>query len=194
MGEEGGGDLNSAAPPQISARLNKGEPLANRILRVNHGGEHGAVNIYRAQSLICFWRAPELVPELKEFQAHEERHRAVFAAALKARGVKQGPGYALCALGGYCPGLITALLGRSAVAATTHAVERVVLGHLKLQLDYLRDSDHEAYALVESILDEEQSHHDRAALAASRGTFWPSIIEPVVAAATEALIWIGMHR
>ncbi len=178
----------------ISARLKKGEPLANRILRVNHGGEHGAVNIYRAQTLVCRWRAPELVAELEEFQRHEEIHRSTFAAALYERGVKQGFGFVLCAVGGFALGCITALLGRSAIAATTCAVERVVLRHLKEQLEFLRTGDPAAYLIVSSIVEDEQSHHDRAALAAARGGFWRAIIEPVVAASTEAVIWIGMHR
>jgi demethoxyubiquinone hydroxylase (CLK1/Coq7/Cat5 family) len=27
--------------------------LADRILKMNHAGEHGAVNIYRGQRLVC---------------------------------------------------------------------------------------------------------------------------------------------
>ncbi len=178
----------------ISARLKEGEPLANRILRVDHGGEHGAVNIYKAQALICAWRAPDLVDELRAFLAHEERHRALFAAELRERGIRQGFGFRLCALGGYVLGLMTGLIGRSAVAATTYAVERVVLRHLSEQLEYLRDEDRRAYAIVESIIAEEQMHHDLALAGARNGKFWPLVVPPVVTAATEFVIWIGMHR
>ena len=196
MGEEGRGEarVTRAATAPISARLKKGEPLANRILRVDHGGENGAVNIYKAQAFVCAWRAPDLVQELRHFRAHEERHREIFAAELRARGVRQGIGYRLCGLGGYVLGLVTGLIGRSAVAATTYAVERVVLRHLREQLDYLRNEDSKAYAAVESIFAEEQMHHDLA-LADARGSrFWPAIVTPIVTAATELVIWIGMHR
>jgi ubiquinone biosynthesis monooxygenase Coq7 len=178
----------------IGARLRKGEPLANRILRVDHGGEHGAVSIYKAQALICAWRAPALVAGLKEFQMHEEHHRRAFAEALRERGVRQGLGYRFCAIGGFVLGAVTALIGPAAVAATTHAVERVVFRHLGEQLDYLRTNDEGAYAIVQSILADEQAHHDHAGVAAKQGRFWPAIVEPVVVAATEAVIWIGMHR
>jgi 3-demethoxyubiquinol 3-hydroxylase len=178
----------------INARLKKGEPLANRILRVDHGGEHGAVNIYKAQAFICAWRASDLVDQLKIFRAHEERHRDLFADELRQRGVRQGIGFRLCGLGGYVLGLITGLIGRSAVAATTYAVERVVLRHLSEQLDYLRDEDRGAYAIVQSIVAEEQMHHDLASVGARRGRFWPLIMIPVVSAATEIVIWVGMHR
>jgi ubiquinone biosynthesis monooxygenase Coq7 len=89
---------------------------------------------------------------------------------------------------------MTGLIGRSAVAATTYAVERVVLRHLSEQLEYLRDEDRRAYAIVESIIAEEQMHHDLALAGARNGKFWPLVVPPVVTAATEFVIWIGMHR
>jgi demethoxyubiquinone hydroxylase (CLK1/Coq7/Cat5 family) len=42
---------------------------ADRILKVNHAGEHGAVNIYRGQRLACCWRDAALKRELEEFRA-----------------------------------------------------------------------------------------------------------------------------
>lgn len=178
----------------ISARLKKGEPLANRILRVDHGGEHGAVHIYKAQAFICTWRAPDLVDELRAFRAHEERHRAIFAAELQKRGVRQGFGFRLCAVGGYVLGLVTGVIGRSAIAATTYAVERVVLRHLGEQLEFLRGEDSGAYAAVEAIVAEERLHHNSALANIDRDVFWPKVVVPVVTAATEFVIWVGMHR
>jgi 3-demethoxyubiquinol 3-hydroxylase len=194
VGEEGKPYLIRDAAVPISARLKEGEPLANRILRVDHGGEHGAVNIYRAQALICRWRAPGLIDELKVFRAHEERHRELFGAELRVRGVQQGVGYRLCGLGGFVLGIITGTIGRSAIAATTCAIERVVLRHLREQLEYLRDIDRKAFTIVSSIVAEEQMHHDHALAELRHGGFWPMVVDPVVAAATEFVIWIGMHR
>ena len=34
---------------ELSARLNSGEELGGRVLKVDHAGEHGAVNIYAGQ-------------------------------------------------------------------------------------------------------------------------------------------------
>ena len=50
-----------------------------RIIKVNHAGEHGAVNIYAGQIAAARLRARELLPELAEFKAHEERHRSTSA-------------------------------------------------------------------------------------------------------------------
>ena len=45
---------------------------ADRILKVNHAGEHGAVNIYRAQRLVCVWRDPELKRQLEDERSHHD--------------------------------------------------------------------------------------------------------------------------
>lgn len=167
--------------------------LGSRILKVNHAGENGAVNIYRGQILAAQLTARSMVPELREFKAHEERHRAIFAAELQRRGRPRCRSYLLCGLGGLVLGLITGLFGRRAIAATTVAVEHVVLGHLAHQLQTLRGKDEAAIRAISAIVAEEQQHHDLSASHMARDRFWPAVLSPVVAASTEAVIWVGMH-
>jgi ubiquinone biosynthesis monooxygenase Coq7 len=166
---------------------------ADRILKVNHAGEHGAINIYRGQRLVSFWRDADLKRELEEFRAHEERHRAIFAAELARRGLRRCRSYPLCGAGGFLLGVVTGICGRAAIAAVTVAVERVVLRHLEQQLRELDGADAAAYAAVASIVDDERAHHDHAAREVSRGMFWPRLITPAVSAATEFVIWTGMR-
>jgi len=177
----------------IEACLHKDETLTGRILKVDHAGEHGAVNIYRGQSLVCRWTAPKLLAELHEFRSHEERHRLTFAKHLQARGIRRCRSYLLCGVGGFVLGVVTAICGKAAIAATTCAVERVVVRHLKEQLEYLKSNDPDAYGAVASIIEDEQAHHDRAAVAAMQGSFWPSLIGPIVSISTESVIWLGMR-
>lgn len=165
--------------------------LGARILKVNHAGENGAVHIYGAQILAARLTAPTLVAELREFRSHEERHRAIFEAELKRRGRPRCRSYALCALGGFLLGAVTGLLGRAAIAATTVAVERVVLRHLRAQIAQLRAIDPAAVQAIEAIVADEQRHHDELA-AQVGGSRWVRVLEPVVAASTEAVIWLGM--
>jgi ubiquinone biosynthesis monooxygenase Coq7 len=40
---------------------------------------------------------------------------------------------------------------------------------------------------------EEREHHDRAALEARQGAFWPRLLMPVVSLTTEGVIWLGMR-
>ena len=164
--------------------------LGARILKVNHAGENGAVHIYAAQIFLARLTAPDLVRDLREFRSHEERHRAIFQAELLRRGRPRCRSYALCALGGLVLGFVTALFGRRAIAATTVAVERVVLRHLQHQLTQLRASDPAAAQAIESIVADEQQHHDELATQ-DRGR-WVRCLEPVVAASTETVIWLGM--
>ena len=177
---------------EIAARLNRGESLGDRILKVNHAGEHGAVNIYRGQVFASRLRAPSMIPVLREFQTHEEGHRSTFWAELQRRGKPRCISYNLCGVGGLALGFITGLFGPRAVAATTVAVERVVLRHLEAQLQCLRDTDKSAHAAISSIVREEREHHDQAQLGAGSG-IWLRLLSPVVAASTEAVIWIGMN-
>jgi ubiquinone biosynthesis monooxygenase Coq7 len=178
---------------ETAARLKLGETLGARVLKVDHAGEHGAVAIYRAQRFACRWRSVELRRELEEFQRHEERHRAIFAAELRRRGLRRCRSYHLCGVGGLLLGFVTGLCGRPSISATTVAVERVVLRHLEAQLRDLRDSDPDACRAISSIMEDERAHRDRAALEKRHGIFWPKVLRPVVSLATEAVIWLGMH-
>lgn len=169
-----------------------GLSYADRILKVNHAGEHGAVNIYRGQRLVCFWRDAQLKRELEEFRAHEERHRALFAAELERRGVRRCRSYWLCGAGGFLLGVTTGICGRASIAAVTVAVERVVLRHLETQLRELDGADPAAHAAVMSILEDERAHHDHATQEPRQGIFWPRVLRPTVSAVTEFVIWSGM--
>lgn len=167
--------------------------LGNRILKVNHAGENGAIHIYAGQILMAHLTAPSMVRELREFKTHEERHRAIFQEELARRGKPRCRSYWLCAAGGYVLGVVTGLFGRSAIAATTVAVEQVVLGHLKHQLAVLADRDESAVHAISRIVADEQQHHDRSASHLVESRFWSKLLTPVVAASTESVIWLGMR-
>ncbi|MDN3577799.1 demethoxyubiquinone hydroxylase family protein [Chitinimonas viridis] len=167
--------------------------LGDRILKVNHAGEHGAVHIYAGQRLLARFTAPAACAGLADKQAHETRHRAIFAAELARRAVPRCRSYWLCAMGGYFLGICTGLLGVQAITATTVAVERVVLVHLQQQLQTLQGRDSAATETIEAILADEQAHHDDAAAQLKPGQFWPRLLDPLVAGATSAVIWLGMR-
>jgi len=177
----------------LAARLKPGESLGDRVMKVDHAGEHGAVCIYRAQILMARWRAPDLVGELESFLSHERRHRRLFGSELSRRGARRCRSYAWCGLGGFLLGAATGLAGRGAIAATTVAIERVVLRHMAEQVEALAGVDPRAVAALEDVMGEEQAHHDlSAARPESRGA-WSRLIDPIVAASTAAVIWLGMR-
>jgi 3-demethoxyubiquinol 3-hydroxylase len=176
----------------VTARLNAGESLGDRILKVVHAGEHGAVNIYRGQRIGVLMR-PELRAELADFQSHEETHRTIFGEALAARGVRRCRSYPLCGLGGLALGFFTGLLGRGAIAITTVAVERVVLRHLAAYQEALLIDDPDAWRALELIAGDEREHHDRFAKRMERPGLFMRALDKVVAFGTEAVIWTGMR-
>lgn len=175
----------------IAARLKPGESLGDRILKVDHAGEHGAVNIYRGQLLVAHLTASDYRPEIAEMRAHEERHRAIFANELSRRGQRHCRSYWLCGTGGLLLGLMTGLLGGQAIAATTAAVERVVLRHLDEQLTVLK-SDQAATAAIMAIIDDERQHHDLSLRRIARDTLVVRAVTRLVEASTETVIWLGM--
>ena len=177
----------------LSARLNPGEQLGSRVLKVNHAGEHGAINIYRAQIVMARWTARAMVAELREFKVHEERHRHVFGSELQRRSVRRCRSYWLCGVGGFALGCISGLCGSKAIAATTVAIERVVLAHMSQQIAVLQLQDEQAVEAIQSVIDDEKLHHDQSNAVFKGGSFWPAVLGPIISASTEAVIWAGMH-
>lgn len=177
----------------LIAWLKPGETLGDRVMKVDHAGEHGAICIYTAQRWFARWRAPEMVAELDAFLAHERGHRARFGAELQRRNRRRCRSYVLCGVGGMILGGVTGLAGRQAIAATTVAIEHVVLRHMREQLQVLNGWDEEAATTLREIIAEEQEHHDISAARLPSGGFWPKLITPIVSTSTEAVIWLGMR-
>jgi ubiquinone biosynthesis monooxygenase Coq7 len=175
--------------PQISPP----SALGNRILKVDHAGEQGAICVYRAQWLVAGLTAPSMREQLADFLVHEKRHRSIFGAALMQRGLPRCRSYWLCSFGGYVLGAVTALLGRRAIATTTIAIESVVLRHLAEQRAQLAAIDPAVADLIASIVEDEQLHHDRSLDDVDIDRGWLRAVHAVVSRSTEAVIWLGMR-
>jgi len=83
-----------------------------KILKVNHAGEFGAENIYRAQIMVSKVLHKDYVPLLAEFLEDEKRHSEIFWLEIKHRNGVKCKIYWLCGLGGWVMGFISALLGK----------------------------------------------------------------------------------
>jgi len=174
--------------------LRPAQTKAEKMIKVDHAGENGAVNIYRAQTLVARIRAPSLVTRLQHFQSHEEEHRRIFSAHLSDNGIRRCVSYHLNGIGGYMLGFVTAIIGPSAIAATTYAVESVVLEHLDQQMNYLQGTDTTAYKAVSAIYLDEKEHHEEAKQRLQDGNpTLTRIMILIVKACTEAVIRFGMR-
>lgn len=162
-----------------------------RILRVNHGGESGAIRIYQAQILMAGVRCPELLPFLKEALAHEREHQAAFLRLMPGRAAKPCRITGIWAVGGAALGAFTGVLGRRAVLICTEAVERTVHRHLDDQIAWLDGRDPEMAETIRRIQQEEARHLEFALRGrGEKGPLW-RLLDRVITIATEVLIWLS---
>jgi 3-demethoxyubiquinol 3-hydroxylase len=166
---------------------------AKKILKVNHAGEFGAINIYRAQIWVSRCLGRSYVPTLERFMQDETRHMNAFWAEILRRDGVKCKSYWLCGVGGWVLGFVSALLGKTGVMACTWAVESVVVNHLHHQLDYLNGkNDQAAYETVKSILEDEENHRDMGH-AEGGGNILYAPFRFMVSTFTESVIRIGMR-
>ena len=69
-----------------TARLGFGETLGDRVLKVDHAGEHGAVNIYRGQLTACRYRDPALRRKLDDSDAMKSLIATYLPKSFSAEG------------------------------------------------------------------------------------------------------------
>lgn len=174
-----------SAPSQI---------IAN-ILRVDHAGEYGAVCIYRAQLWFAKLGAPDLAPALERILEDEVSHREAFEREMLARNITPCRTLAFWGLGGSLLGLVTGALGRNAIFVCTGAVERRVHKHLNDRVEWLQPRDDQLAKMIDAIQFEELEHLRFAEehSARARRRIWARVLDALVAAATESLIWLSTY-
>jgi Ubiquinone biosynthesis protein COQ7 len=91
----------------VSAPSNANK-VVQRILRVNHAGEQGAIAIYGAQISGAKSRYPDLLPWLEETLGHEKKHRDAFLELMSPRGITPCPVASVRSIGGAVLGFVTA--------------------------------------------------------------------------------------
>lgn len=176
-----------------TATLDGNRGTTGRLIKVNHAGEFGAINIYRAQILMAHIFAPSLLAKLRHFLEHEKRHLRIFAGVLEQRGIPRCKSFLLCGCGGYGLGLVTALFGKPGIMACTAAVETVVTEHLRKQLQVMEaQGDEQGHAAVNAILAEELEHQREGVAQAQHHWLYKPLCR-VVSQATETVIWLGLR-
>ncbi len=161
-----------------------------RIIRVDHAGEFGAINIYRAQLFIAKLFYKDIVEQLEDMLGHEKEHFKTFDDLLRSRGIRHCYALYFWALGGAMLGLFTALLGRNAIWVCTDSIESTVLHHLDWQLDFLSQHDREAHAAVLSIKADEEAHQQLGQTQGKNSLLYRPIFW-VVRKSTESAIWLS---
>lgn len=161
-----------------------------RIIRVDHAGERGAIGIYSAQLVVARVLYKDLVPVLEAMLLHEREHYATFNRLLNSRRIRHCYGLGLWAFGGAVLGTLTALLGRNAIWVCTNSIETTVLHHLEWQLAFLNKHDAEAYAAVLSIKSDEEEHREMGRSNGKESFLYKPIFW-LVQRSTEFAIWLS---
>ncbi len=141
-----------------------GDPLpkaqVDRMLRVDHAGEYGAVRIYKGQ-LAVLSKSKE-APVLKKMAAQEEVHLETFDKLIRGRQVRPTALLPLWHVAGFALGAGSALMGKNAAMACTVAVEEVIDEHYADQVELLIEekSEPELQETFEKFRQEEVEHRD----------------------------------
>jgi ubiquinone biosynthesis monooxygenase Coq7 len=162
-----------------------------QILRVNHAGELGAISVYTGQILISRLLHPACVPALSDMLVHERKHFRTFDEILRARTLRPCHALVLWAVGGWVLGVFTAILGQRAVWICTAAIESTVNAHLAHQVDFLRGSDQQVLAAVQSIQSDEALHEEYARERGGNPAGFYGLLWRSITAATGCAIWLS---
>ncbi|MGP1274886.1 MAG: demethoxyubiquinone hydroxylase family protein [Caulobacterales bacterium] len=136
-----------------------------RMIRIDHAGEYGAVQIYRGQRAV-FGRLPSktrIARQLEHMEADEQDHLDAFDRYIAERGVRPTLLSPAWRLAGFGLGVATALMGEKAAHACTEAVESVIENHYGEQVQELQAmGETELAADFARYQEEETAHKDLA--------------------------------
>lgn len=160
-----------------------------RMIRVDHAGEYGAVRIYDGQLAVV--RHGRSRDEIRRMAEQEARHLATFNEFVRARRVRPTLLQPLWHVAGYALGFATALLGEQAAMACTVAVEEVIDEHYQSQAKRLGDADPALKHTILAFRDDELAHRDRAIERGARDTLGYDLISGAIKAGSRLAIWLS---
>jgi ubiquinone biosynthesis monooxygenase Coq7 len=170
-----------------------GDPVPDaeieRMIRVDHAGEYGAVRIYDGQlAVIRHGRARD---EIRRMAEHEARHLATFNELVRTRHVRPTLLQPLWHMAGYALGAATALLGEEAAMACTVAIEEVIDEHYRGQAERLGDAEPALKRTILTFRDEELAHRQRAIEHGAMETLGYDLISGAIKAGSRLAIWLS---
>ena len=168
-------------------------PRENRLaemLRVDHAGEYGAVEIYRGQLAVfgALHNKAALAQTLREMEAGEAEHLTTFNRLLAERGVRPTALSPVWSAAGFGLGAVTALLGEQAAMACTAAVEEVIEKHYARQAETLKMADPALADTIRAFRDDELEHKRTAEAHGAAQAPGYGILKAVIQAGCRAAI------
>ena len=180
--------MTAERPPYLP-----GDPVPEaeiqRMIRVDHAGEYGAVRIYDGQlAVIRHGRGRD---EIRHMAEQEARHLAAFNELVRARRVRPTLLQPVWHMAGYALGMATALLGEEAAMACTVAVEEVIDEHYRGQADRLGDGEPALKQTILAFRDEELAHRQREIEHGATEMLGYDLISGAIKAGSRLAIWLS---
>jgi ubiquinone biosynthesis monooxygenase Coq7 len=186
-------------PPECTGEGRQpGDPspqqIVERIIRVDHAGEYGAIRIYAGQQAVLRRRhlpGHKTRAAVEHMAQQEHRHLKEFDRLLIERRVRPTVLQPIWHVAGFALGAATALLGEKAAMACTVAVEQVIDEHYAKQAAQLGEDEKPLRETIEEFRAEELQHRDQAlAHGAEQAPAYP-VLSAGIKAASRLAIWLS---
>lgn len=181
-------NVRDTAEDRILGDLTR-DQLLDRMVRVDHAGEYGAVRIYEGQlAVLGKGRHGDTLRHMLE---QEKVHRDYFSKAIGDRQGRPTVLQPVWHIAGFALGAGTALLGEKAAMACTVAVEEAIDEHYMEQAEKLGDDEAELRETILKFRDEELEHRDIGYNnGAEQAPAYP-LLHGAVKAGTKLAIWLS---
>jgi 3-demethoxyubiquinol 3-hydroxylase len=165
------------------------EAAVERMIRVDHAGEFGAVRIYEGQLAVLGHSAAGQV--IREMAEQERRHLERFERLVRERRVRPTALSPLWHAAGYALGAASALLGERGAMACTVAVEEVIDEHYRRQAESLGEDEAPLRQTIEEFRADELAHRDLALAHDARAAPAHDLLTAAVKAGSRIAIWLS---
>jgi len=186
--------MKKRSPERRPKRL-PGDPskkqMIERMVRVDHAGEFGAVRIYEGQLAVL--GKSKTAPVIRHMLDQEKDHLKRFDDLIADRRVRPTALLPLWHMAGFALGAGSALLGEKAAMACTVAVEEVIDEHYAAQISELADEADETdlKETFEKFREEELAHRDTGLEHGAEQAPGYEVLSGAVKAGSRLAIWLS---
>jgi len=164
-----------------------------KIIRVDHAGERGAIKIYEGQllALKTIMQDNDFKDKIEKMKEHESKHLEYFEKEIQKRKIKPTYLLPLWDVMGVTLGFGTVLLGKKAAMLCTASVEEVIEDHYKNQLKKLGNDEMNLKNKIEKFKGDEVNHKNIAYEAGATNKGLYSILNKVIKTGSRIAITIS---
>jgi len=169
------------------------EQMVERMVRVDHAGEFGAVRIYEGQLAVL--GKSKTTPVIRHMLEQEKQHLKRFDELVADRRVRPTALLPLWHMAGFALGAGSALLGEKAAMACTVAVEEVIDEHYAAQVADLDEEadEKELKETFEAFRQEELAHRDTGLEHGAEQAPGYEVLSGAVKAGSRLAIWLSIR-